>query len=46
MNDTYLGYIGEFSTNGQYELGLQPGHQVTVQVPIAFWRMAADNLGS
>ena len=36
MNDTYRGYIGEF-INGQYELGLQPGHQVTVQVPIAFW---------
>ena len=36
LNDTYRGYIGEF-INGQYELGLQPGHQVTVQVPIAFW---------
>ncbi len=36
MNDTYRGYIGEY-INGQYELGLQPGHQVTVQVPIAFW---------
>jgi hypothetical protein len=35
-NDTYRGYIGEF-INGQYQLGLQPGHQVTVQVPIAFW---------
>ncbi len=36
LNDTYRGYIGEF-INGQYRLGLQPGHQVTVQVPIAFW---------
>ena len=36
LNDTYRGYIGEY-INGQYELGLQPGHQVTVQVPIAFW---------
>jgi hypothetical protein len=36
MNDTYRGYIGEY-INGQYQLGLQPGHQVTVQVPIAFW---------
>jgi Bacterial Ig-like domain (group 3) len=36
INETYRGYIGEY-INGQYELGLQPGHQVTVQVPIAFW---------
>jgi hypothetical protein len=36
LNDTYRGYIGEY-INGQYQLGLQPGHQVTVQVPIAFW---------
>ena len=36
LNDTYRGYIGEI-INGQYELGLQPGHQVTVQVPLAFW---------
>ena len=36
LNNTYRGYIGEI-INGQYELGLQPGHQVTVQVPLAFW---------
>ncbi|HVX60651.1 MAG TPA: hypothetical protein VHC19_08615, partial [Pirellulales bacterium] len=36
LTNTYRGYIGE-TVNGQYQLGLQPGHQVTVQVPIAFW---------
>ena len=36
LNDTYRGYIGEL-INGKYQLGLQPGHQVTVQVPLAFW---------
>jgi hypothetical protein len=36
LTNTYRGYIGE-KVNGQYQLGLQPGHQVTVQVPIAFW---------
>ncbi len=36
LTNTYRGYIGEL-VNGQYQLGLQPGRQVTVQVPIAFW---------
>lgn len=36
-NQTYRGYIGEKDANGQYALGLLPGHQATVQVPIAFW---------
>lgn len=36
IDNTYRGYIGE-TVNGQYQLGLQPGHQVTVQIPIAFW---------
>src|SRR5262249_36261120 len=34
LNNTYRGYIGEI-VNGQYQLGLEPGHQVTVQIPIA-----------
>ncbi len=34
---TYRGYIGEKDANNQYVLGLLPGHQATVQVPIAFW---------
>jgi hypothetical protein len=39
LTNTYRGYIGEIDpvNQKQYDLGLQPGHQVTVQVPIAFW---------
>jgi hypothetical protein len=37
FNITYRGYIGEVDASGNYVLGLQPGHQVTVMVPIAFW---------
>lgn len=36
-NKTYRGYIGEKNENGKYQLGLLPGHQATVQLPIAFW---------
>jgi hypothetical protein len=36
LNNTFRGYVGEI-VNGQYQLGLQPGHQVTVMVPITFW---------
>ncbi len=36
-NQTYRGYIGEKNSEGKYELGLLPGHQATVQLPIAFW---------
>jgi len=36
-NQTYRGYVGEMNGSGQYVLGLLPGHQATVQVPIAFW---------
>jgi hypothetical protein len=38
LNITYRGYIGEFNpVTKANDLGLQPGHQVTVMVPIAFW---------
>lgn len=37
IDNTYRGYIGEKNSEGQFQLGLQPGHQVTVQIPIAFW---------
>jgi hypothetical protein len=37
-NQSYRGYIGEFNpATQQVEFGLQPGHQVTVQVPLVFW---------
>lgn len=37
-NEGYRGYIGEFNpVTQQTELGLLPGHQVTVQVPLVFW---------
>src|SRR5262249_13744482 len=34
---TYRGYIGERNSAGNYELGLKPGDQVTVQLPPVFW---------
>ncbi len=38
LNKTYRGYVGEVDpVTGQYGLGLQPGHQVTVMLPPAFW---------
>jgi hypothetical protein len=38
LNITYRGYIGEFNpVTKNNDLGLQPGHQVTVMVPIALW---------
>lgn len=38
FNQGYRGYVGEFNpATGKTELGLGPGHQVTLQVPLAFW---------
>lgn len=38
FNKGYRGYIGEANTaTGQVDLGLLPGHQVTIQVPLVFW---------
>jgi hypothetical protein len=37
-NKTYRGYIGEYDpATKEVNLGLLPGHQVTVQVPLVFW---------
>lgn len=37
-NQGFRGYIGEFNAaTGATDLGLLPGHQVTVQVPLVFW---------
>ena len=36
LNNTYRGYVGEL-IGGQVVLGLQPGHSLTVQVPLVFW---------
>jgi hypothetical protein len=38
FNQSYRGYIGEYNPATQnVELGLKPGHQVTLQVPLVFW---------
>jgi hypothetical protein len=48
FKNTYRGYIGEWDPNyvdpnnhngpkGGIVAGLQPGHQVTIQVPLVFW---------
>jgi hypothetical protein len=38
-NEGYRGYIGEVDPNNpnQVDAGLQPYHQVTVQLPLVFW---------
>jgi hypothetical protein len=37
-NQSFRGYIGEFNpATGKTEFGLQPGHQVTIEVPLVFW---------
>src|SRR5262249_10555990 len=37
-NEGYRGYIGEYnSADGKVYAGLQPYHQVTVQLPLVFW---------
>lgn len=37
-NQGYRGYVGEYNqTTNQVDLGLRPGHQVTLQVPLVFW---------
>lgn len=39
LNQGYRGYIGEVDPNNpnQVDAGLQPWHQVTVQLPLVFW---------
>lgn len=38
FNQAFRGYIGEYDkTTKQTNFGLQPGHQVTVEVPLVFW---------
>ncbi len=37
-NESFRGYIGEYNpTTKQIDFGLQPGHQVTIEVPLVFW---------
>ncbi|MFO0875838.1 MAG: PKD domain-containing protein [Gemmataceae bacterium] len=37
-NQGFRGYIGEYNpVTDAVELGLKPGHQVTVQMPLVFW---------
>jgi hypothetical protein len=37
-NQSYRGYVGEYNpATKQIEFGLQPGHQVTLEVPLVFW---------